>query len=187
MEYIEGTSLAGKETNSNWNECYEILKQVSSALAAVHSAGIIHRDVKPENILISLEGVVKLTDFGAALLIGGPRVTSEGNVIGSIPYLSPEYVESQSLDSRSDLYSLGVIAFELATGSVPFASDGLVSMINNKLLGKVIPPSEINPLIPPKLESLILRLLKKDPSERVQTAQGLFEEFQLLQAELAFH
>lgn len=187
MEYIEGGSLVGKELNNDWKECCIILKQMASALAAVHAAGVVHRDLKPENVLISTDGVVKITDFGAALLIGGPRVTSEGNVIGSIPYLSPEYIESQELDGRSDIYSLGVIAFELATGEVPFATEGLVSMVNNKLQGRIVSPSEINPLIPEKLEALILKLLRKDPNERIQTAVGLFEELTLLQSELLLH
>jgi len=187
MEYVEGGNLIGIDINDDWEECCRILKEIASALSAVHGAGVIHRDLKPENILITAEGVVKITDFGAALLIGGPRVTSEGNVIGSIPYISPEYVESQELDGHSDLYSLGVIAFELVTGAVPFAAEGLVSMINNKLLGRIVPPSEANPLIPAKLESLILKLLQKDPNNRIQTAQAVFHELELLQAELALH
>lgn len=187
MEYIKGGSLVGKQLDNNWKDYCIILKQLASALDAVHSAGVIHRDIKPENVLISEEGVVKLTDFGAALLIGGPRVTSEGNVIGSIPYLSPEYVESQELDGRSDIYSLGIIAFELATGAIPFASEGLVSMINNKLMGRIPPPSEINHAVPKKLDALIIRLLKKDPNDRIQTAKAVFEEFELLQKELELH
>lgn len=187
MEYIEGGSLVGKELNNNWKECCWILMQMASALAAVHAAGIIHRDLKPENVLVSSDGVIKITDFGAALLIGGPRVTSEGNVIGSIPYLSPEYIESQELDERSDIHSLGVIAFELVTGEVPFAAEGLVSMVNNKLLGRVTAPSVINPLVPEKLSNLILKLLKRDPNERIQTSRSLFAELNLLQSELALH
>jgi serine/threonine protein kinase len=187
MEYIEGGNLVGRKYNNDFVECVRILKEIASALSAVHAAGVIHRDLKPENILLTQDQTAKLTDFGAALLIGGPRLTSEGNVIGSIPYLSPEYVESHELDGRSDLYSLGIIAFELVTGAVPFSADGLVTMINNKLLGRIVSPAEIVPSIPKQLETVILRLLQKDPLDRFQTAQAVADEFRILQAELSAH
>lgn len=182
MEYVDGGNLTTLRFPLSDLEVTQVIKQVASALSAVHTSGVIHRDVKPENILISQSGVVKLTDFGTALLIGGPRVTSEGNVLGSIPYLSPEYIERQQLDIRSDLYSLGIVAYELLTGAVPFAGEGIAGMINRKLQGEPIFLSGKG-----RLKRAVERLLAQLPEERFQSADAAEHEFRLLETELNPH
>jgi len=187
MEFVDGGNLAEytSEKSCAEKEVVSIIRQVASALSAVHSAGIIHRDLKPENILLTKSGVVKLTDFGTALMIGGPRLTSEGNVLGSIPYLSPEYIENQVLDQRSDLYSLGIVAYELLVGEVPFATSGIVEMVNRKLHGEVItlPMGSCSS----GTHEAIGRLLAKDPNGRYQSAAAVEAEFRLLEGELSHH
>ncbi len=185
MEYVDGGNLLGAQLEKEASKVCRLLYEVASALSAVHESGVIHRDLKPENILITKSGSAKLADFGAALLIGGPRVTSEHNVVGSIPYVSPEYLESHELDCRSDLYSLGVVAYELLSGAVPFAGDGVVAMINSKLAGKIAPLQEE---CPPSLSRVVQRLLERDPRNRFQSAKAAAEEFRLLEGELrSFH
>ncbi len=188
MEYVDGgnlTSLIGKDLSPI--EVVRLVRQIASALNAVHQSGVIHRDVKPENILLTADRTPKLTDFGTALLIGGPRVTTEGNVLGSIPYLSPEYVERQQLDVRSDLYALGVVAFELITGKIPFEGEGLVGVINMKLHGE--PPSvrTTKAGTPESLDRAISKLLARAPEDRFQTALSVEEEFRLLELEFNPH
>jgi serine/threonine-protein kinase len=188
MEYVDGGDLASFiGTNLPPVEIARMIRQIASALNAVHQSGVIHRDVKPENILLTRDRVPKLTDFGTALLIGGPRITTEGNVLGSIPYLSPEYVERQQLDVRSDIYALGVVAYELVTGKIPFEGEGLVGVINLKLLGEPPGIRAMRPDMPESLEAAIRKLLARLPENRFQTALAVEEEFRLLEIEYNPH
>lgn len=188
MEFVDGgnlTSLIGANTDPL--TVAKIVGRIASALHAVHQSGVIHRDVKPENILLTGEHEPKLTDFGTALLIGGPRLTTEGNVLGSIPYLSPEYVERQQLDIRSDLYALGVVAFELITGKIPFDGDGLVGVINQKLYAEPPRVRSVKPDAPEALDRLVAKLLARSPEDRLQTASAVEQEFRILELELNPH
>lgn len=180
MELVEGGNLQQYRKQEELDEraVVSILRQLSQALSAVHEAGVIHRDLKPENVLIGRS--VKLTDFGTALLIGGPRLTTEGSVLGSIPYLSPEYVERQQLDVRSDLYALGIIAYELLSGEVPGSGNGITELINLKLHGRLPEvPSRSN-----TLKRAVERLTARAPENRFQSAQAVAEEFRIIEQEL---
>jgi Tol biopolymer transport system component len=184
MELIPGKTLReliGSEQFQDSNVIIDLICQVASALAAAHEAGVVHRDIKPENIMVRDDGFVKVLDFGLAKLrqsapsSGSTSAfnTRPGNLAGTIHYLSPEQVLGEPLGPRSDLFSLGVVAYELATGVRPFqgASDGAV--MNAILNHAPATPASIRPSIHADLEGLILRLLQKDPALRFQTASNL--------------
>lgn len=180
-EFIEGQTLrqllAGQPRGLDRRVLLEVIMQTASALRAAHEAGIVHRDIKPENIMMRPDGFVKVLDFGLAKLRETANVpdfkTQPGNLAGTIQYLSPEQVAGKATDRRSDLFSLGVVAFELATGVSPFSgqTDGA---IYEAILNRVPPlPSSLQPAPSPELDSLILRCLEKDPELRFQTAGDL--------------
>jgi eukaryotic-like serine/threonine-protein kinase len=185
-EFIEGKTLrqllASQPRGFESQTILEVIAQVASALAAAHEAGIVHRDIKPENIMLRPDGFVKVLDFGLAKLsepsgTAGDRFadmeTRPGHIAGTIQYLSPEQVAGKSVDARSDLFSLGIVAYELATGARPFdgTSDAAVyAAILNRVPDA---PSSIRPALQSELDALILRLLEKDPELRFQTAGDL--------------
>lgn len=173
MEYVEGTDLADfmvKYQKPPFHVVVEILTQICSALEAIHEAGVIHRDLKPENILISNSAEIKIADFGTARLTGGPRLTEAGNVLGTVDYLCPEYMETEALDERADLYALGVIGYELVSGLIPFRSDSLVEMFRNKKFRDPQPIEDLRPGCPRSLATILSRALKRSPNERYQSA-----------------
>ena len=181
MEYVEGDSLynlAHETANRNdnrtstqisINETVEISQQVCSALDHAHQHDIIHRDLKPENVLLSSEGSAKLMDFGLARSVAS-RMTVEGTIIGTVFYLAPELALGQEYDGRADLYALGVMLYELLTNRFPFSGDDPLAVISQHINSPVVPPRAHNEDIPTPLNSLILKLLSKDPADRPDSA-----------------
>jgi tetratricopeptide (TPR) repeat protein len=173
MEYIEGVNLY-QNPPKDLQRILTIGKQICAALEHAHEHGIIHRDLKPENVILTPNGTVKLMDFGLARPISS-RVTKEGTITGSVFYLPPEQAQKQTIDPRSDLYSLGVMLYELTTGELPFVADDPLSVVSQHIHAPVIPPKTKNGHIPPALEALILDLLRKDPDERPSSARIIIE------------
>ncbi len=168
MEMIEGASLHDRPP-SDFPATVEIAQQVCAALEHAHQHGIVHRDLKPENVLIAEDGTAKLMDFGIARSMAS-RLTSEGTVAGTVFYLAPEIALGQEFDGRADLYSLGVMLYELTTGSLPFAAGDPVAVISQHLHASVPPPRAKRAEIPPLLDTLIVQLMSKDPGARPASA-----------------
>jgi predicted ATPase/serine/threonine protein kinase len=165
---LEGPSLLDRPPGT-LEEVVSIARQMCAALEHAHSHGIVHRDVKPENVLVAADGLVKLADFGL-VRTAASRLTAEDTVVGTVYYLAPEQILGHEVDARADLYSLGVLLYELAAGRLPFVSDDALSVIAQHLHAPVVPPVNINPAIPPTLDALIVRLLSKEPANRPASA-----------------
>ena len=165
FEYVEGRSLKEmvKENPLDVAEAGRILGQVAEGLAAAHQAGIVHRDVKPQNILIDRQGHAKITDFGIATGADWTRVTKAGSIIGSARYMSPEQVRSKPVDARSDIYSLGVVMYEMLAGHPPFDGANMPEIARQHLNSPPPPLSEIRSDLPPGLEKIVMRCLEKLP------------------------
>ncbi len=177
MELIEGITLKNyiaKKGKLSVKEATSIAIQVSLGLEAAHNVGIIHRDVKPQNIIISTDGKVKLSDFGIAKAINSNTITA--NVMGSVHYSSPEQVRGGFSDAKSDIYSLGITMYEMVTGRVPFDGDTTVSIAIKHLQEEIVPPSIYTPDLPYSLEQVILKCTQKNPERRYQTTGDLIED-----------
>jgi eukaryotic-like serine/threonine-protein kinase len=175
MEYLDGRTL--KELIVGHGQApvrvaVEYARQILSALRFAHRHGIVHRDIKPHNVLVDREGRVKVTDFGIARA-GTSQMTETGSIVGTAQYLSPEQARGGEVDQRSDLYSLGVVLYELLTGKTPFEGDTPVEIAMKHLSATPQKPSELRPDIPPELDMVILRALAKDPDERYQSADEM--------------
>ena len=177
MEYVEGHTLKNLiETNGPLpvRTAIGITCQILDALSAAHSHGIIHRDVKPQNMIVTDKGRVKLADFGIAREVKASTVTFSGQkVLGSVHYISPEQAKGTVAHEESDLYSVGICLYEMLTGSVPFESDSTVSIALMHLQEKPVPPIEKNPEIPSALNDIVLKALAKTPEERYRTARDM--------------
>jgi serine/threonine protein kinase len=173
MELVEGKPLARID---DINILIKLIKQVSEALSVVHAGNIIHRDIKPDNILV-VDGEnpkAVIVDFGIAKVTNSSmKLTSTGIIIGTLDYMSPEQVMGSQIDARTDLYSLGCVLYEALTGEVPFKADNLFEAISKKLGDRPKKPSFYNPLIPQAIESITMRLLEKSPDNRYKNALEL--------------
>ncbi|MBM7581901.1 serine/threonine-protein kinase [Caldicoprobacter guelmensis] len=182
MEYIKGKTLKEyirEKGKLDWEEAVRIAIQICSALKHAHKNGIIHRDIKPQNILVSEDGTVKVTDFGIARAVTSATVTMAGtNVMGSVHYFSPEQARGGHVDAKSDLYSLGIVLYEMVTGTVPFEGDTAVSVALKHIQEKVKPPGELNPDIPKSLQDVIEKAIEKDPNKRYQSAGEMIKDLQ---------
>jgi HAMP domain-containing protein len=152
-----------------------IAKQICAGLAAAHEAGVIHRDMKPQNILIEATGGLKITDFGIARLNEGRGMTTTGVVIGTPDYMSPEQARGLPLDFRSDIYSTGVVLYEVFTGTLPFEGDTPLAVVLKHVHEPPPAPQARNPKIDPRIPPILLRCLQKDPKDRYQTVNALYE------------
>ena len=175
MEYVEGRTL--KELIRSRGPCpvpvaIAYTRQILSGLRYAHRNGVIHRDIKPHNVIVDSEGVVKVTDFGIARA-GASQMTEEGAIIGTAQYLSPEQARGAPVDQTSDLYSTGIVLFELLTGEVPFSGDTPVEIAMKHLSEVPKPPSELRAEVPDDLDSVVLRALSKEPAERYQSAAAM--------------
>ncbi len=173
MELVEGQNLHDKPPR-DLEQTLKITRQLCAALDHAHKHGIIHRDLKPENVLLTEDGTAKLVDFGLARSVTS-RMTSEGTIVGTVFYMAPEQALGQEIDARTDLYALGVMLYELITGQLPFEDDSPVAVITQHLNAPVVPPKAIREDIPVYLDSLILRLLEKDPADRIESARAVAE------------
>jgi len=149
------------------------MQQVLSALSYAHGRGVVHRDIKPANVMVTTDGVVKLMDFGIAKSGVESDLTRPGTSMGSLAYMSPEQVRGGTVDARSDIYSTGVMMYELFTGRRPFHADSAYGILNQQCNDAPMPPVEVNPLLPPALSDLILCAMAKEPANRFQNAQAV--------------
>jgi eukaryotic-like serine/threonine-protein kinase len=182
MEYLDGRALKdhilGRTLDSD--EISKLGIQIAEALSAAHSKGVVHRDVKPGNIVVTVSGPVKVLDFGLAKLIGSqgenaPTVslTESHTVTGTLPYMSPEQLRGREVDPRTDIYALGIVLYEMSTGRRPFTAEISPQLIDDILNSPPPLPRQVNPKISPKLEEIILKCLEKDPEDRYQTAKEI--------------
>ena len=177
MELVEGITLKAYITRKgklSVKEATSIAIQVSLGLEAAHNRGIVHRDVKPQNIIISTDGKVKLSDFGIAKATNSNTITA--NVMGSVHYSSPEQVRGGASDARSDIYSLGITMYEMVTGRVPYDGDTTVAVAIKHLQEEMVPPSRYTPDIPYSMEQIILKCTQKNPDRRYQNMAQLIED-----------
>ena len=176
LEFIEGKtlrSILADHAPFTLEEAFWITRQLASALTYLHKYGVYHRDLKPENVILDATGRVHIIDFGIALLEGGRRVTwrNLSDILGTPDYISPEQIQGKRGDSRSDLYSLGIMCYEMLTGSVPFSGDNATVVMNQHLTTAPGLPSKLNPSIPTNIEAIIMKSIRKDPKERYQSAE----------------
>ncbi len=198
-EFIEGVTLRAALASRNMNarNALEIAVQVASALAAAHDAGVVHRDIKPENIMLRPDGYAKVLDFGIAKLIHDRRASDDhetetipllqtraGLVLGTAHYMSPEQARGQKVDARSDIWSLGVVLYEMLAGSPPFRGETPSDCIAAILTAEPAPVSSITPDVPAKLESILQKALRKNVDERFQTINEMLTELRALKAKL---
>ena len=174
MEYIKGQSLdrllAERLGPLDRQIAVSIVSQIASALDYAHQAGLVHRDVKPNNILVDPEGRAVLTDFGIAHATEGRRLTATGALIGTPEYMSPEQVEGKTVDARSDIYSLGLVAYSLLAGRAPFTATQPQAILYAQVHRQPTPLTELNPALPKPMEKVVLRALEKNPDRRYRTA-----------------
>jgi serine/threonine protein kinase/tetratricopeptide (TPR) repeat protein len=179
MEYVSGQDLKGliRETGAlSTGKAISIAKQVAEGLAEAHDLGVIHRDLKPQNIMVDKEGLAKIMDFGIARSLRTAGMTAEGMVIGTPEYMAPEQVEGQEADQRTDIYALGAILFEMVTGRVPFESDSPLSVAYKHKNEIPIPPQKLNSQVPEPLNGLIIRCLEKEKENRYQTGDEVLAD-----------
>ena len=182
MEYVDGRTLKELITNHQLpiTQVIDITNQICEGLSAAHKKGIIHRDIKPQNILIDSEGRIKILDFGLAKLKGVSQLTREKSTLGTTHYLSPEQALGKEVDQRSDIWSLGVILYEMLTGQLPFRGDYEQAVIYSILNEKPEPLSHSQPEIPMELEHLVNRMLGKKPGNRIQSIGEISETIKKL-------
>ena len=180
MELIEGVSL-NELRPTDIDEVISIAKHLCTALDHAHAKGIIHRDMKPENVMITGDRTLKLMDFGLARS-SAPSLTDDRAIMGTLRYMAPEMILGEDLDGRADLYALGVMLYELTTGQIPFDDSSPVSILYQHLYDAVVPPRVKNSEIPPALDHLIVRLLAKKPENRPTSAAEVLEILERLKA-----
>ena len=180
MELIQGKTLKEIIIEERgplpWKWSINVAIQIASALEMAHRNNIIHRDIKPHNIIITEDGIAKVTDFGIAKAVSNSTITAFGTTIGSVHYFSPEHARGGYTDAKSDLYSLGVVLYEMLTGRVPFDADTPVSVALKHMQEEAEEPVEVNPNIPSAINKIIIRAMQKDTTIRYQTATEMLTD-----------
>ena len=182
MELIQGKTLKEIITEDgvlSWKWSVNIAIQIASALETAHKNNIIHRDIKPHNIIITEDGIAKVTDFGIAKAVSNSTITAFGTTIGSVHYFSPEHARGGYTDAKSDLYSLGIVMYEMLTGKVPFDADTPVSVALKQVQEEPIDPMNYNNNIPISVNRIILKAMQKDPNLRYQNATEMLQDLSL--------
>lgn len=173
MEYVEGITLKQYLATKGvlqWREAIDYASQICSGLEHAHKKGIVHKDIKPENIIITKEGILKITDFGIAKALNQGTIATGGLTMGSVHYFSPEQARGGFTDAKTDLYSLGILLYEMVAGKLPFEGESAISVAMQHLEKQPVRPSVYNPSIPRSLEAVILKAMKKEQGERYQSA-----------------
>ncbi len=181
MEYIDGITLkeyVAENGALDWREATGIAIQICSAIEQAHKNHIIHRDIKPHNILLTKEGIAKVTDFGIARAVSSSTITMVGSTIGSVHYFSPEQARGGFTDEKSDLYSLGITIYEMVTGRVPFDGESPVAVALKHIQNKAERPQDINPKIPNGINDIVMKAIKKDQNLRYQNASEFLADLQ---------
>lgn len=176
MEYIRGITLReymNRKGTLDWREATEFISQILLALDHAHMKGVIHRDIKPQNIMVMEGGVIKVTDFGIAKIPNAETVTMIDHAIGTIYYISPEQAKGKKIDERSDIYSLGVMFYEMVTGKLPFLAENSYGIMLKHISDTPTPPKKLNPKLPLGLEQIILCAMEKDVVNRYQSASQM--------------
>jgi serine/threonine protein kinase len=201
-EYIEGETLSDRLERGliELRECLKIAIQIASAVGAAHSVNIVHRDIKPGNIMIRPDGLVKIVDFGIAKLTGpdaesadaeaATKIRSQtlaGTIIGTAAYMSPEQAQGKVIDGRSDIFSFGVVLYEMLSGKQPFEGNSALDVIGKILHKEPVPVHELVPSVPAELQRIVAKSLEKDRGDRYQTADELLEDLRKCEEELTFH
>ncbi len=178
MEYIDGITLKEYIEHQkviNWKEAVHFTVQILEALEHAHEKGVVHRDIKPQNIILLQDGTIKVTDFGIARLTTSETRTMTNTAIGSVHYIAPEQARGDLTDGKADIYSVGVMLYEMLTGKLPFEADSAVSVAIMQLQTEPSPLRDINEEIPEGLEEITLKAMRKDPAQRYETAAKMLE------------
>ena len=185
MEYVEGETLKDLIDSEGQLSNHDIIDysvQIAQALKSAHNSGIIHRDIKPQNILIDKYGLAKVTDFGIARVSSNATITYTSSILGTVHYISPEQAKGKIVDEKSDLYSLGAVMYEMATGKVPFDADNSVGIAVMHIQDKAKPAKDLNPNLSDHLNYIIMKLLEKEPANRFLNASELIDSLENPQA-----
>ncbi len=186
MEYIEGedlSSILARRGKLPAVEAAGIIQQVCRGLEAAHAEGVVHRDLKPQNIMIDSQGKVSVMDFGIARSMDTASMTRTGALLGTPTYMSPEQAQGQKVDARSDLYALGIIFYELLTGKAPFEADNPMVTLVKRIQEKAAPPIQLEPSIPKALNEMVVKMLATSPEERYQSAGEILQDLEAWEAQ----
>ena len=181
MEYVDGKTLKNlikKRGGLTLPEVIDIMTQLTSAITCAHDSNIIHRDIKPQNVLIKEDGLVKITDFGIAMALNSNELTQTNSVMGSVHYLPPEQANGKGATIKSDIYSLGIVMFELLTGQLPFKGDNAVEIAIKQMKTQIPSVCNINSLIPQSVENIILKACAKNPKNRYNNVVEMYNDIQ---------
>ena len=181
MEYVEGKTLKNlikKRGALTLPEVIDIMTQLTAAISCAHDSNIIHRDIKPQNVLIKEDGIVKITDFGIAMALNSNELTQTNSVMGSVHYLPPEQANGKGATLKSDIYSLGIVMFELLTGMLPFKGDNAVEIAIKQMKNQIPSVCEINEQIPQSIENIILKACAKNPKNRYNTVKEMYKDIE---------
>lgn len=179
MEYVQGKNLKQviKDRAPLLNEeAVDIMKQLVSAISEAHKRGIIHRDIKPQNIIVKSDGTIKILDFGIATAKGSMQLTQANNVMGSVHYLAPELAKGEPATAQSDIYAMGIVLYEMLTGDVPFKADQAVQIALMHMRDPLPSIRQINPQVPQSLENVVLKAAAKNPNERYASSEEMLQD-----------
>jgi eukaryotic-like serine/threonine-protein kinase len=176
MEFVDGQTLADKKVSISLKQAIDVGIQIADGLAAAHEKGIVHRDIKPDNIMIRKDGLVQIMDFGLAKLRGASRLTKEGSTAGTAGYMSPEQLQGMNVDHRTDIFSLGVILYELFAGESPFKGTHDAALAYEIVNVDPPPISSLRPELDPEIDRIVFECLQKEPDERFQAAKDISKE-----------